>query len=326
MLVLTETDIRRLISTGDALAAASDALMRDSLDEFVIPSRLTVGPDELLVAMAAHCSLPGLVLKVLSTQVSAQTPGLSSISGSVVWFESEGGRAVAVMDGSAITSLRTGAASGVATQHLAHREARVLAMVGAGGQAADQVRSVCAVRPIAEVRIASLHSSSRNRLAAQLEPEFPLVKFIASDTARAAVRGADVICTATPSTEPLFDLDDLGSEVHVNAVGSFRPEMCEIDPAILSAASVVAVDRPEAAAAGSGEIQRAMASSALDLMALGTLLAATDPERPKGITVFKSVGIAAQDWSLARLVVEQCEAEAENWSGHQELSHDHETG
>ena len=66
--------------------------------------------------------------------------------------------------------------------------------------------------------------------------------------------------------------------------------------------------------------------SALDLMALGTLLAATDPERPKGITVFKSVGIAAQDWSLARLVVEQCEAEAENWSGHQELSHDHETG
>ena len=133
MLVLTETDIRRLISTGDALAAASDALKRDSLDEFVIPSRLTVGPDALLVAMAAHCSLPGLVVKVLSTQVSAKTPGLSSISGSVVWFESEGGRAVAVMDGSAITSIRTGAASGVATA-MALREARVLAMIGAGAK------------------------------------------------------------------------------------------------------------------------------------------------------------------------------------------------
>ena len=262
--------------------------------------------------MAAHCSLPGLVVKVLSTQGSAKTPGLSSISGSVVWFESEGGRAVAVMDGSAITSLRTGAASGVATAQLALQEARVLAMIGAGGQAADLVRSVCAVRPIAEVRIASLHSSSRKRLAAQLEPEFPLVKFISSDSARAAVRGADVICTATPSTDPLFDLDDLGSEVHLNAVGSFRPDMCEIDPAILNAASLVA-NRP---ARGCGrrfwvEHSRAMASSPLDLTAIGALLAANDPGRPKGITVFKSVGIAAQDWSLARLVVEQCEAEAE---------------
>ena len=73
-------------------------------------------------------------------------------------------------------------------------------MVGAGGQAADQVRSVCAVRPIAEVRIASLHSSSRNRLAAQLEPEFPLVKFIPPTPPALRVRGADVIGTATPST------------------------------------------------------------------------------------------------------------------------------
>ena len=316
MLVLTESDIRRLVSTGDALAATRDALKRDSLDEFVIPPRLTVGPDELLVAMAAHCSLPGLVVKVLSTQASTNGPGLSSISGSVVWFESKGGNAVAVMDGSAVTSLRTGAASGVATQHLAHREARVLAMIGAGGQAADQVRSVCRVRPIAEVRIASLHSSSRNGLAMQLQAEFPLVKFIASDSARVAVRGADVICTATPSADPLFDLDDLGSEVHVNAVGSFRPDMCEIDPAILNAASVVAVDRPEAAAAGSGEIQRAMANAPLDLVPLGTLLVASDPERPKGITVFKSVGIAAQDWSLARLVVKQWETEVERRDDH----------
>ena len=311
MLELSASDIRRIVSTRDALAAAAEAFKFASSREVLDLPRFAVGEKNLLVMTAGHNSLPGILVKVLSLQFGSGRLARTSLSGTVAWFDTDSGEITAVMDAAVITSLRTGGASALATERLTTVNATVLAMIGAGGQAADQVRSVCLVCPITEVRIASLHAPSRERLAGELASQFPDVHFVACKTVRAAVHGADVICTATPSERPLFDLSDIGTQVHINAIGSYRPEMCEIDPAILNAATMVVVDREDSARSGSGEIVRASKLSELELVELGALLNGDIPiSELGGITVFKSVGVAAQDWSLARMIVDRAKDEA----------------
>jgi ornithine cyclodeaminase/alanine dehydrogenase-like protein (mu-crystallin family) len=129
-------------------------------------------------------------------------------------------------------------------------------------------------------------------LAGELASQFQDVHFVACKTVRAAVDGADVIC-ATPSERPLFDLSDIGTRAHVNAIGFYGPEMCELDPAMLNAATMVVVDREGAARSGSGELVWASRFSELELVELGALLDGDVPTSESGgITVFKSVGVA----------------------------------
>jgi ornithine cyclodeaminase len=213
-----------------------------------------------------------------------------------------------LIDGGAVTAVRTGAASGVATDLLARPDARVLAIVGTGGQAADQVDAVCAVRPIEEIRVASRTQASREAFARKLAEQRPGVRVEAAPSARAAVEGADVICCATNATEPLFSRADVGDDVHVNAIGAFTLSMCELGADLLADARVLAVDQVEAALEEAGDLVRAIEAGAIateSLQELGTLLAAGRPVEQGGLTVFKSVGIAAQDWAVTTLARER---------------------
>ena len=145
----------------------------------------------------------------------------------------------------------------------------------------------------------------RDRLCAHLAALHPGISFLPAASSRAAVRGAHVICTATRSEAPLFEADDLAAEVHINAVGAYRATMCEVPAAALAQASLVVIDDLEAAMAEAGDLIQAIEAGQLRrerLVEIGRLL--TTPARPPGgLTVFKSVGIAAQDWALADLVV-----------------------
>jgi ornithine cyclodeaminase len=182
-----------------------------------------------------------------------------------------------------------------------------MAMIGAGGQSADQIRAVCSVRPIAEVRIASLSTTSARILAERLGPELAHVRFVPVSSNREAVSEADVICTATASISPLFGAGDLSPTVHVNAVGAYTPDMCELPAELLRDARVVAIDQMEAAMAEAGDLLQAMSRGYLEvegLIELGTLLASPPPPAG-GWTVFKSVGIAAQDLEVAELAVRE---------------------
>jgi ornithine cyclodeaminase len=210
-----------------------------------------------------------------------------------------------MLDATALTALRTGAASGLATALLAAPGARVLAMLGTGGQAADQVGAVCAVRPIQEVRVFGQHPARRAELCAELAAERPGVAFMAAASAADAVRGADVICAATRSQEPLFAVGDLADQVHINAVGAYRPDMCEVPAAAFGRAAAVVIDQLEAVLAEGGDVIQAIAAGQLrqeNLVEISQLLA-VPAAPPGGTTIFKSVGIAAQDWALAELVV-----------------------
>jgi ornithine cyclodeaminase len=296
--------LRSLVSMADAIETSRRAFTAAARGEVTVPLRSSLSRHRALVMPVEHVSGSALV-KVIDLQPDGWRQGLPSIGGAALWIDAGTGRVSALLDATALTALRTGAASGLATALLAAPGASVLAMLGTGGQAADQVGAVCAVRPITEVRVFGQHAGRRAELCAELAAAHPGVTFEPAASAADAIRGAHVICAATRSRAPLFEVGDLADQVHINAVGAYRPDMCEVPAAAFGRATMVVIDQLEAALAEAGDVIQAIAAGQLRqdrLVEIGQLLAA--PARPPGgTTIFKSVGIAAQDWALAELVV-----------------------
>lgn len=292
----------------DAIAAVREAFIAVAEGRADQPQRLASRDGRALAMLTRVQPGDDTVFKVVTITPENRTLGRSSVHAVAVWVDGSSGRPLALIEGSTLTALRTGAASGVATQLFAPSDARVLALIGAGGQAADQVDAVCAVREIAEIRIASRSGTTAEALAQRLAEQRPGVRVTAVATAREAVMGADVVCCATTSTTPLFAFAELAENVHVNAIGSYTASMCELEPRVLSEARIVAVDELSAALAEAGDVIQAIDAGALaveQLRQIGELV--LDRSRPDGtgVTVFKSVGIASQDWAVARLAFER---------------------
>ncbi|MFO7245699.1 MAG: ornithine cyclodeaminase family protein [Thermaerobacter sp.] len=253
------------------------------------------------------------VLKALSVYGDNPARGLPAIMGVVLVFDAVDGRPLAVMDAARLTGLRTGAASGVSSQVLARPDSRVLAVIGAGAQAPFQVDAVLAVRPIEEVRLYSRTRSRAEALAAQVRQRRPDLRVVVTDSAGAAVREADIICTATNAVEPVLADADVKPGTHVSAVGSFTPAMRELPADLLARAGRVYVDQREAALEEAGEVIHALQAGVLAedaLIELGAVLAGEAEGRrdPEEVTVFKSSGLAAQDLYAAARALEAAES------------------
>jgi ornithine cyclodeaminase len=309
--IIDGDQVRLLAPMTDAIESSRRAFTAAAQGELSGPLRSALSRRRVLVMPAEHSSGSALV-KVVSLQPDGWKEGLPSIGGGVLWIDGATGRITSMLDATALTALRTGAASGLATSLLASPASSILAMLGSGGQAADQVAAVCAVRPIREVRVFSRRAQRREELCAQLAAAHPRVSFLPAADCAEAVRGAHVICTATRSQAPLFELRDLAPVVHINAVGSYRPDMCEVPAAAFGQAAIVVIDQLEAVLEEAGDILQAIAAGQLQqesLVEIGRLLA-SPAQPPGGVTIFKSVGIAAQDWALAELVVRRAQARA----------------
>lgn len=163
------------------------------------------------------------------------------------------------MEGTYLTALRTGAVSGLATKYLAREDAKHLAVIGSGVQAVTQLEAMATVRDIEKVSIYSRNRERATQFADTISEHFEVK--VCKDI-KQAVAEADIICTATNSTEPLIYLQDIGSNVHINAIGSHTKEMREIANNVLAKALVI-VDQKEAALAEAGEIIHAIANKAL---------------------------------------------------------------
>lgn len=313
MLEISAETLRQTVSMDDAIHAVRAAFIKVSAGHIEQPTRLVLERGSAIAMLARDRATGTVALKALTVRPDNRTKGLPSIQAVVMVFDGASGTPVAVIDGTALTALRTGAASGVATDLLAPRDAKVLAMIGAGAQSADQVRAVCAVRPITEVRIFSRDASHAMSVAGRLTAELHGVRLTTAEVISDALLGADVICTATPATSPLFGVADLAPAVHVNAIGAFTPAMCELPPELIRDARVIAIDEVEASMSEAGDLLQAMDRGFLQperLIELGKLL--VEPPRPPGAgwTVFKSVGIAAQDLAVAALAVEKLQTTA----------------
>ncbi|WP_344238836.1 ornithine cyclodeaminase family protein [Kribbella hippodromi] len=293
MKVLSARDVRRAVPMRTAVRAVREAFRELADGSFVLPPRQVFGDGKVLVMSAYHAPTGTAVVKTIGIALD-QVP---AIRATVVWT---GNGTQLVAEGSSITTLRTGAVVGVATDLLAAADAERLTVIGTGAQAPDQVRAVVAARPIADVVLAGRSAERAERLAQELRAEFPEVRFTAGTEVDAAVADAQIICCATSSATPLFSVDALPEHVHVNAIGAFRPTMRELPRDLLADATTVLVDQREAAMEESGEIIDAVTSGTLTTTALVELgEALTTPPTPSGRTVFKSVGVGCQDWAIA---------------------------
>jgi ornithine cyclodeaminase/alanine dehydrogenase-like protein (mu-crystallin family) len=211
-----------------------------------------------------------------------------------------------LLDGSAVTEMRTGAASGVATRLLARPEAATLGIIGAGGQAEWQVRAVVAARPIRRVLVHARTPATREAFAERMAAQTGL-EITAVASARDAVAEADVVCCATTSSDPVFAAEWIRPGTHVNGIGAFRLGMVELPPELFERASLVAVDSREAAAAEAGDVMAAVERGLIgldDLVEIGSISPDWSATRDgQAITAFKSVGLAIQDVAAAELVV-----------------------
>jgi ornithine cyclodeaminase len=253
-----------------------------------------------------------LAVKLVSVHNRNAERNLPRINAIVIVIDPATGQTVAAMEGGCLTALRTGAASGAATDLLACRDAEVAAIIGAGAQARTQALAVAAVRPIERFWIYSKRREQVDEMIVEMRPQLgPSIEALAADSPAQAVREALVVCAATTSSTPVFDGDDLRPGAHVNGVGSYTPEMQEVDCATLRRASKIVVDSREAAMAEAGDLIVAIEQSEIrpsDIYAeIGEIAAGLKPGRQDNdeITYFKSVGNAAQDVAVAQAIYQR---------------------
>jgi alanine dehydrogenase len=302
---LSADDVRQALPMAVAIEAMKESFSQLSSGQTTVPlrSRIDVTWNEgitLFMPALLHTT-QDLAVKIVSVFPRNQERGMATIHALVVALEAETGRPLAVMEGASLTAIRTGAASGAATDFLALPEAKTLAIFGSGAQARTQLEAVCTVRSIEQVWVYSLDEPGVQTFAEEMAGLGPIPAPIhIVDNPREAVAGADVICTATTSSTPVFDGHDLKPGAHINAIGSFTPTMQEIDAETVQKARVI-VDFREAVLAESGDlmipIEQGLISADWIYAELGEIATGRKSGRTDAseITLFKSVGIAVQD-------------------------------
>ena len=312
---LSAADVRRALPMKEAVEAMKAAFRELSEHRVVVPLRTHVPMPEhqggVLVMPVYSPDTARFGLKVITLFENNPASNLPFIQGLVMVFETATGSPLAIMDGTSLTAIRSGAASGAATDLLARKDACRAAIFGAGTQARTQLEAMCAVRPIREARV---YDQDRDRAAAfarDASLELGISVTVAATSAE-ALAGADVICTATTSATPVFADHEVAAGAHVNAIGSYKPHIREIPPETVVRAHVV-VDQFDAAWEEAGDLilplQAGLIGADHIRAELGEIVAGTKPGRtdPNAVTFFKSVGIAIQDLAAANRVLANAE-------------------
>lgn len=298
----TDGDVTRAVSPADALAAVRAVCQELRAGALEVPVRTALAEGAYLVMPARHRPSGTATTKV----VTVSDDGHASVSGVVLWTGGDGAT-VPLAPAAAFTALRTAAVSAAAADALSPQDASRLAVLGTGSQARAHVQALAGVRPLTRVRL--LGRDPRRAAAAQesLQADLPQLRVELAADVRHALADADLVCCTTTAAAPLFTLADLGTDVHVTAVGSHRRGVREVPRELLATASLVVVDDVPAALAEAGEVIDAVEHGVIrgsDLVELSTLLGSAAPS-PGGRTLFKSVGTAAFDWGLARLLAQR---------------------
>ncbi len=311
-LLLTESDVARCLDMPSLIPVMRDALARFSRGDVVQPVRqsLAIRPaGGFYGVMPAH--VPGenggaFGLKSVSFFPHNDRLGLPTHLAQILLLDGRTGALVAVMDGRLITEMRTAAVSAVSVDLLARRDARRLALIGAGVQARSHLEAIACVRPLESVRVWSRTAASAERFAGEHAALAPC-PIEARRTVQEAVAGADIVVTAVPSHEPVLRSDWIGSGAHLCVVGSSHPRHREVDTETILRSRVF-VDSRAAAAVEAGDLLIPEAEEVFDLdWIVGELgdVAGGAPGRTSvtEITLFKSLGIAVEDIASAQLVV-----------------------
>ncbi|MGO1528504.1 MAG: ornithine cyclodeaminase family protein [Senegalia sp. (in: firmicutes)] len=318
ILILKKKDIEEVYSMKDAIGASKDALELYSKGESDIPLRinLNVSKEE-----GQSLYMPGYVrgadalgLKLVSVYPNNNKKGLDSISSTMVLKNESTGEVSSIMDGTYLTKLRTGAVSGAATDLLARKDASIFALIGTGGQAKSQLEAILNVRPIKEVRVFARNKEKTEDFIKQMKEELGdkfNFNIIASDSSKEAIDNADIITCVTTAKEPVFDGKLVKKGAHINGVGSYTPDMQEIDPYIICNADKIYVDTLDGVINESGDFIKPIKEGKFkedDINGeLGELILNKIPSRENDneITLFKSVGSSILDLVTAKRIYDK---------------------
>ena len=316
VLILSHGDVKRLLRMDDCIELMAEALADLARGRSWQPLRFVVRPPEeqsLMGLMPAHRSSPEPAYGLKTVCIFPGNParGLDPHQGGVMLFDGETGELRALVDASAVTSIRTAAVSAVATRALARPDSRVLAILGSGVQARAHLEAMATVLSFEQARVWSRTAEHAQAFAAKAAAPFPVE---AVESAEGAVSGADVVVTVTSARDPIVERAWLAPGAHVNAVGSSIPSARELDSATIAGASLF-VDRRESTVNESGEYLRAVEEEGIGpdhiRAELGEVLVGSADGRRSDdeLTLFVSLGLAVEDLAAAEYLHRRARSE-----------------
>ena len=312
-LLVNHQEVQQWLPMGECMDVMAETLRMLSCGNAANPLRHAMWlPDKsgLIGMMPAYLQDTGVMgLKAISVFPGNHTSDYDSHQGTVMLFETKNGRLLAMMDASKITAIRTAAVSGVATRLLAREDASDLAILGSGVQAGTHLEAMRIARKINTVRVWSQHFDHAQKFSdqASTEHDIPIGTF---ETVKEAVDGADIICTVTSATEPILQSDWISPGTHINAVGSSVAFARELDTAAVVKSKLI-VDRRESTLNEAGDFLYPKKEGAIDDShirgEIGDILLEKIGGRasPEEITLFKSLGLAAEDVAAAHHIYQK---------------------
>ncbi|GAB4415424.1 MAG: ornithine cyclodeaminase [Anaerolineales bacterium] len=319
MLILTADDVRKALPMDETIQAMKNAYASLSEGTAAVPLRthLSIPKREALsIFMPAHVDVPddeALAVKIVSIFPGNLKREQPLIYAAVLVLDPASGKPTALLEGAALTAIRTGASSGAAIDLLAREDSRVLAVFGAGAQARTQTEAACSVRSIEQVWVYDTDVKRAEVFAAEMAVKRIVPNVLVAKNPQQAAQAADIICTATTSARPVFDPADVKPGTHISGIGSYTPEMQEV-PAETVAGAYVVVDSRTATLAEAGDLIQPIRAGLFgeDHIAaeLGEIVLSKKPGRQTEtqITYFKSVGVAVQDAAAAQLALKNASA------------------
>jgi ornithine cyclodeaminase len=312
MIVLSKSEVSKLLPMHVAIDLVEKAMIETSEGRATLPLRtaMPLGEVNKLGIMPGAMDDPDCFgVKLISLYPDNPASGHSSHLGLMVLFEKEFGTPIAIMDAGVITAIRTAAASAVATNVLARKDAQVLTVIGTGEQAEYHVKSILEVRDINEIRVVGRNQARAEAFAHRIE-NMTDVAVTSNESVQTSVQGADIICTVTSSKETVLFGEWVQAGSHVNAVGASVPTMREIDENLLVKSSLF-VDYCPSALAQAGDVIAALKNGAISddhiIGEIGEVLGrkVRGRESSTEITLYRSLGVAAQDLICAYHVMTQ---------------------
>jgi ornithine cyclodeaminase len=305
--ILTSDDVNAALPMPKAIGIMKHAFGQLSQGMANVPLRSKISSDkgDTLLMSAYLRGSQDLGIKIVSIYKDNPSKGIPTVTAIVIVLDPQTGRPRALIEGDSLTAIRTGATGGLASELLARRNAKTVALFGAGVQARAQLQGVIAVRSITRINLLDLSLSASQKLADEIATweKAPAVNLVSNS--KEAIQDADIIITATTSSKPVFDGQVLKAGTHITGVGSYTPQMQEVDETTVQRARIV-VDSRDACLAEAGDLIIPKATVDAEL---GEIINGTKPGRQseEEVTFFKTVGVAVEDAAAAAAILSEAE-------------------
>ncbi len=312
MLLLSKQDIEKVFTIKDAIASNKIAYQLFSKNECEVPLRTNIEaavPSSCFLFMPAYSAKEeAAAVKIVNVFPENQQKGMPVISSQVLLIDGLTGAILAILDGECVTAMRTGASSGLAFELFAKNKCEVGAMIGTGGQAEKQLEAMLCARKLKQVNISARDFEKTKKFVQDMQAKFKNVEIKAFESANEAIKDADLIITVTTSNQPVFDAKYVKKGATISCVGSYTPDMQELDPKIFTYNPKIYFDSKEAVLAESGDFITPLNQGIIEEKHftgdIGDVLSGkiSARENEEEIIVFKTVGLGVQDLTSAQKI------------------------